>query len=529
MQYTARVGFALYENAKDDADTSNDGTVTVNSTPTTAEIIAGTAAGKKIKDVAIWEPNSDVHTTYIVDANNKTTWSAADLKEYGFNAGATAPAKAKFTATSTTGVSQIPTYALTTASKTAGSIDDIYDWATPSAGLTKQITLQTLTDTTEKDGLLETEALPLISIAKTEAGEENTEFQIGAGQYVKMRVYVWLEGQDVDCTNYASLGGGLTVDIGILKGDTEVEDNSAWVEPVEIYDPNGTDATKLHIGDFVNYDAGTWSASEIADIQTGVVGSTVAANNSASLPSTAFQFGGFTEGSSRNGNATPNTDLGDYDYVKNEDGEAITGWRVFDIDGNNVTLISAGNPEDYYHYYQYTDSGGTTQSNGAYVSEYILTGNVNSSWSGADTSAYQKRDWSDYVNTAQKGTSATVLTKSALDTWYSKYTSAGEGADTWDESAFQVIYDTDIKYQSMVDNYSYYWLSAAYNSSLVYYVDPYYRNVGYHNYNAFGVRVLVSLDSSVLFSANRAGTTTISGGNITAYGGEQTYNCWNIK
>ena len=229
LQNTVRVGFALYENAKDDAETSNDKTVEVRSTPTTAEIIAGTAVGKKIKDVAIWEPNSDVHVTHIVNSNNSITWSVADLKEYGFNASATAPAKAKFSSTSSTGVSQIPTYALTTASKTAGSIADIYDWATPSAGLTKQVTLQTKTDTTEKDGLLETEALPLISVAKTEAGEENTEFQIGAGQYVKMRVYVWLEGQDVDCTNYASLGGGLTIDIGILKGDSTVVDDELLV------------------------------------------------------------------------------------------------------------------------------------------------------------------------------------------------------------------------------------------------------------------------------------------------------------
>ena len=32
-----------------------------------------------------------------------------------------------------------------------------------------------------------------------------------------MRMYVWLEGQDVDCINYASLGGGLTIDVGLSK------------------------------------------------------------------------------------------------------------------------------------------------------------------------------------------------------------------------------------------------------------------------------------------------------------------------
>ena len=40
-----------------------------------------------------------------------------------------------------------------------------------------------------------------------------------------MRMYVWLEGQDVDCINYASLGGGLTIDVGLSKpGSADDED-----------------------------------------------------------------------------------------------------------------------------------------------------------------------------------------------------------------------------------------------------------------------------------------------------------------
>ena len=34
-------------------------------------------------------------------------------------------------------------------------------------------------------------------------------------------MYIWLEGQDVDCINYASHGGGITVNVGLLK-DGEV-------------------------------------------------------------------------------------------------------------------------------------------------------------------------------------------------------------------------------------------------------------------------------------------------------------------
>lgn len=224
LQNTVRVGFALYENA-------NDTTVTVNNTPSTEQIIAGTANNKKIKDVAIWEPNSDAHVQTIVDSNNSITWSQADLIAYGFEEdGYSLGAKAaKFTSTPTTGVAKIPTYALTSGGTTVPTtIADIYDWATPSEGLAKQVTLQTTAEYTvsdgntslpeSNDGMKEGDPLQLISIKKSEeASPEDTDFEITAGQYHKIRIYVWLEGQDVDCTNYASLGGGLTLDIGFSK------------------------------------------------------------------------------------------------------------------------------------------------------------------------------------------------------------------------------------------------------------------------------------------------------------------------
>ena len=37
----------------------------------------------------------------------------------------------------------------------------------------------------------------------------------------RVRIYLWLEGQDVDCINYASHGGGVKVNIGLVKGSTQ--------------------------------------------------------------------------------------------------------------------------------------------------------------------------------------------------------------------------------------------------------------------------------------------------------------------
>ena len=312
----------------------------------------------------------------------------------------------------------------------------------------------------------------------------------------------------------------ITVAAGTITDDTSGEGGGNGVSPSTLFDADGTNANGLHIGDFVNYDAGTWTEEEINAIQTGEKTNLQTANGSASLPSNGFQFGGFTAGESRNGNATPYSSS--YNYIKEETGNAVTGWRVYDIEGDNVTLISAGNPEDYRHPYAI---------NYGYISEYILTGNVNTSWSwsGADTSLYQKRNWSNYVNVGQKAISATVLTKSELDRWYSKYTDAGTSADTYNSAIFQEIYsDPYIKYQSIIDNYSYYGLSTAGNSSSVYYFVPYNRVVDYNDYYVFGVRVLVSLSSDVLFNSQKTGTKTLTGGNMYTYGGDQTYNCWAI-
>ena len=268
-------------------------------------------------------------------------------------------------------------------------------------------------------------------------------------------------------------------------------------------------ASKVKVGDFVNYSAGNWTAADMTKIQN--TGAKIAANNSTSLPSSNFQFGGFTEGSSKDGNATPYNSS--YAYVTDKStGSAVTGWRVFDVDGDSVTLISAGCPEDYYH-----------PSGKAYISEYILSGNTNSSASsdlGLGTD-YTARDWSMYVNsTYGSGITATALTKTRLDQWYNKNYNL-TSANVYDDSTFQKIYGTNN--ESLIDNYSYYWLASASYSGYVFSVGPDSRYVG-SSYNfAFGVRVLVSLPSGISTS-EPVGTKT-----VTSRGADYTYNVWNIN
>ena len=254
------------------------------------------------------------------------------------------------------------------------------------------------------------------------------------------------------------------VKIKIAAG-TVTDDATSSVSPSTLFDADGTNAEGLHIGDFVNYDAGTWTQEEINAIQTGEKTNLQTANGSTSLPTKLFQFGGFAAGASRNGNATPKEI---YNYIKDETGNAVTGWRVYDIEGDTVTLISAGNPEDYFNF-----DDGETEEDGGYVSEYILTGNVNTSWSGADTSKYQKRNWNNYVNVGQKAISATVLTMSELDRWYRKYIDMGSNETSYNFPTFYKIYSEPyIKYQSVIDNYSNYWLITKIYSLAAIYFNP---------------------------------------------------------
>lgn len=299
---------------------------------------------------------------------------------------------------------------------------------------------------------------------------------------------------------------------------------SNGVDVGEIFDSTGKEEGKLHIGDFINYTAGTWDTESIAKITAS--GAKNAPNTTGSLPSSSYQFGGFTTGSSRDENAIPY--LSSYNYVQEttSDGtkQAVTGWRVFDVSEDGViTLISAGCPEDYYHPYA---------TNSAYISEYILTGNINTAISSRASSlglgtTYLPRDWSMYVN--DKATSATALMKVRLDAWYTKYTNT-PSADTWTEANFQKIYKTDANcvnngmYESLIDNYSLYWLSSAYSKYGVYAVNPDFRSAYDYNTYAFGVRVLVSLSSDIELSKESVGTKT-----ITSRGNDYNYNIWNIE
>ncbi len=203
LQNTARVAFAKYSGTSD----------TIADQDTILKETAGTGVGAatvNITDVAIWEPNSNTHVDYIVENNNKVTWSVADASAYATKL--LKDGKKGFDTNT-----QLPTYALKDSS-VGNTINDIYKWDGSESQIAKQYTLQTkLTakESTSVDYALEDGVQNLVS-----AKDGTTEFGISPSRISRIRIYVWLEGQDVDCINWASHGGGIKVNIGLVKGST---------------------------------------------------------------------------------------------------------------------------------------------------------------------------------------------------------------------------------------------------------------------------------------------------------------------
>ena len=203
LQNTPRVAFAIYDGSAD---------ITAGQ----ADVLAGTVTSKNIGDVAIWEPNANAHVDTIVTNYNDITWKTGDPA--GYLAAAAVEGKAKYTATEI-----IPTYALTSVSATK-TYADLYNWdGTTNEGLAKQIALQTASGATANVNNLISITTPATAIQTKSASGDVVPFQMLKNTTIRIRMYVWLEGQDPDCVNYASHGGGIKLNMGLCKGEATTQ------------------------------------------------------------------------------------------------------------------------------------------------------------------------------------------------------------------------------------------------------------------------------------------------------------------
>ena len=203
------------------------------------------------RDATIWEPNDTDHV------DNAINWYATACKK---RTGADITDEGSFGAACDpiTNGTFYPTYAVSGVIDETDQVDN-YDGAeyngwtnsiSPTAADGKLVNVDTFTDT-----------------EKNLKGTERPEFMyLAPNSITKVRVYIYLEGQDVDNYDFASLGRQITINFGFTKErfdgedvghtDPELPDD---VQSVREVDYTATGAVTNIVPDTVTFDADVFS------------------------------------------------------------------------------------------------------------------------------------------------------------------------------------------------------------------------------------------------------------------------------
>ena len=227
---------------------------------------------------------------------------------------------------------------------------------------------------------------------------------------------------------------------------------------------------RVTAGDYVAYDAGTWSA----DSQSGT-----GWTSSTATPTTQASFGGYTAGTNKGTSVSGNT----------------SGWRVLNKTGSGatgtVTLISAGSPALGY----YASNSSTNQTNminalNNFASDNFLNTSFATSARNANTN-----DWSQ-MNTAKVPTTganywmATAINATRYNAAGSSYTGYLSRYYYYRNSSGTVVnsgswsnYGYGTYYSSYSTSTTYYLLYAVHPTSATW--DNTFTYQGLRNYNGY--------------------------------------------
>ena len=239
----------------------------------------------------------------------------------------------------------------------------------------------------------------------------------------------------------------------------------------------------LKVGDYIEYDAGTWEEGDLEKIRNSDGSPTV--TGSKILTSVQGEFGGFEIGDSRNSNST---------HYLSEHTPRTEGWRVWNIDENTgeVTIIHAGYPETLFCTYHESE---------------------------ASIKILRKRDCSMYENSYAKGNSAHFLIGWEAAEWYTKNCLTDEertsglvyelesydedvdddgetGESNFNEKTFALVEDNPVI--EVLEIGSDYWLASAKSRTSLFGINPDHRSVRDFAYYCCGVRPLVTLKTNIL-------------------------------
>ena len=229
LQNTLRIGFAVYD--KVGSSTPEAGTV-VNATVTDST--------SKIRQIAIWEPNSAQHVTEIVDElGNVVLWDEDAATTAGHPTYNEWGATTQINTYGITASAMAATYPNPRGSGTLPGLQFIYKWDGREAATENCVALQNTVKTTPREETTGegSEAVTTYNYDELNEGVTNlydTSVDITSATYTtdrvpfwirtnatsRVRVFVWMEGQDVDTRNIASMGHGVVVNIDLTTGET---------------------------------------------------------------------------------------------------------------------------------------------------------------------------------------------------------------------------------------------------------------------------------------------------------------------
>jgi len=171
LEHGIRVGFVLYDS-------------TVDLAATGAQARAIQANGNE--KVAIWEPNYKSHTSYIIKNDERINSKLQEIETYAIkdNVGGAVP----------TQIEDITNY-------NDAALEEIYTNKAPQ-----------LDDIENETQLPET-----TEIFQLKEIDGTTNLSLEPNSISKVRVYIWLEGQDPDCIDLSSTGQQINATIRLIK------------------------------------------------------------------------------------------------------------------------------------------------------------------------------------------------------------------------------------------------------------------------------------------------------------------------
>lgn len=185
-----------------------------------------------VRQVAIWEPNSATHlesvysakktqyATDLADITGGSSWNQqTPMDTWGVTstaAGHDVPYIYRWFETRPAGTYDTYLAVQNTNKTTVGLADGSFGTDNPETTDVDESTQFTIDDYTVQEGI--------VNLYDTTASATDTTnrvpFAIKSNAISRVRVYLWLEGQDVDCLNIASTGHGVLVDLDLCTGET---------------------------------------------------------------------------------------------------------------------------------------------------------------------------------------------------------------------------------------------------------------------------------------------------------------------